>query len=67
MAARRHVFVLRIWTEEEQVGDSPLLLPALRGSIQTVDAQQVHYFTSLQKALALLEGMIGEQGDRMIR
>lgn len=66
MRTRRHVFVLRIWAEEEQGTDDLVPISVLRGSIQSVESQQVYYFTSLHQAMDLLKGMLGDE-DWVIR
>lgn len=49
MSQRRYAFIVRLWQEgASAVGSS------LRGSLQAVDSEKVHYFSSLDEISALL-------------
>ena len=51
---RRFAFVLRLWAEEDTAGQ-----PALRGSLQLIQAAEVHYFSHLDQIPALLREVMG--------
>jgi hypothetical protein len=53
MPSDRFAFIVRVWLEEnDTVPDSPS--PQLRGSVQTVNADDVRYFTSFDDLPHLL-------------
>jgi hypothetical protein len=51
MPSERFAFIVRVWLEKSS---SPPDSPHLRGSVQTANADKVHYFTSFDDLPHLL-------------
>lgn len=58
MTSRRFVFVVRIWFEDGQSPTDGRQTPMVRGSVEQIDQEHVHYFTSLDEAIVHIEGAI---------
>lgn len=53
MSQPRFSFIVRIWFELEPNLEG--YAPALRGSVQRIGTEQVHYFHAIDKLIELLE------------
>lgn len=52
MSTPRHVFILRIWSENDGLAQPGQL--TWRGSLQAANAEQIQYFDSPQRLLELV-------------
>ena len=59
MTRHQFAFVLRLWTESPAGGVD--LQPQLRGSLQQIDAEEVHYFSSFDSLPELLRQVMNWQ------
>ncbi len=55
----RFAFVLRVWTETATTGHPNQ--PALRGSLESVESKQIHYFSSFNQIGEILQQVTGWQ------
>lgn len=58
MTAGRFVFIVRIWFEDGQASADGRQVPMVRGSVEHVDRESVHYFASLNEVTAHIEEAI---------
>jgi hypothetical protein len=59
MPGKRYVFVLRLWTEDEQL--APIPERDWRGSLHRVNDDQTYYFASIDKLGDILQGLMSQQ------
>lgn len=52
MTRQRFAFILRLWQEAPTRGTD--LHPQLRGSLQAIDSEELHYFASFDKIPKIL-------------
>lgn len=58
MTLGRFVFVVRIWFEHSESPVDGRQTPMVRGSVEQIDQEYVHYFTSLDEAIVHIEEAI---------
>jgi hypothetical protein len=56
---KRYALILRLWTEVS--ASSTSLRPALRGSLQQVNSDEIRYFSSLDTIPEIVRQMMGWQ------
>ena len=54
---QRVAFVVRIWLEPDNSGQTPRLL--VRGSLQAVDSDERHYFSSFDELPRIIRALTG--------
>ena len=55
MISTRHIFVVRIWMEQERSPTDDRPIAVLRGSLEQINQEGLHYFTSLEDIASLIE------------
>lgn len=58
MISTRHVFVVRIWIEQERSPADGRQIAVLRGSLEQIDRGVIRYFTSLEEIASLIDATL---------